>query len=267
MKRARIFAVLTVAVTLAMPMMAGAEDEGAMPLTWVGFINVKPGAGPQFEKAFDTYQVPLLNKLVADGKATSWGLGYELAGPGGYDYVMWITMPGWAGMSAVEGAFDERYEGMSEDELTAMLEDWMSAIEPENERTQLLRHLVFKAAPDGKYKYLRLSAYTVKPGHGKDVTKMYKSFVAPVYDQLLESDVIAGYGMLEQAVHADPSFTHEAWITFNDLADLAKVEKAFGEASEAESEGDTIARDLAFMKMGDAKAHYDSLIRVYKQND
>ena len=172
MKRARIIPVLTLAALLAFPALAGAQEEGPMPLTWVGFIDVKPGAGPQFEKVFDTYDVPLLNKLVAEGKAISWGLGYELAGPGGYDYVMWVTMPGWAGMSAVEGAFDARDEGLSEDELAEMIEAWMSAVEPGDEQVQLLRHTVFKANPDVAYKYLRLSVYTVKPGHGKDVTKM-----------------------------------------------------------------------------------------------
>jgi hypothetical protein len=129
----------------------------------------------------------------------------------------------------------------------------------------LLRHTVFNANPDAKYKYLRLSNYTAKPGYDEDVTKMFKSFVEPVYSQLLEDGVIAGYGLIEQAIHSDSTFTHEAWITFDELADLEKVERAF--MAQDVSDGDEVARDLAIKKMFEQDAHYDRLIRVVMQND
>jgi hypothetical protein len=254
------------AALMLLPALAAAQDEPE-PLTWVGMMQVKPGADLLFEKAFDKYNKPLLDQLVADGKAMSWGLGYELAGPGGYDLVLWITVPGWAGIGAVEAMFDERWEGMSEEELTDMFEDWMAAVEPGDDQTQLLRHKVFKANPDADYKYLRMSAYTVKPGHGEDLMKGYKSFWVPINNQLLETGVISGYGMIEQAVHSDSSFTHEAWITLDSLADLDKVEKAIGEANEMLSEGDSVARKIAFMKMVKPDAHYCRLIRVWKHSE
>jgi hypothetical protein len=266
MIRSRPTFVLVMAALLLLPTLAAAQ-EGPMPMTWVGMMQVKPGADLQFEKAFDTYEKPLLDQLVADGKATSWALGYELAGPGGYDYVFWITVSGWAGIGAVEAMSDQRWEGMSEEELAQMLAGWTDAIEPGADQTQLLRHTVFKANPDADWKYLRLTAVTVKPGHGGDVVKMWKSYWAPVYDQLLESGVIAGYGMVEQAIHSDSSFTHESWITFNDLANLDQFEKAF-EAADAEvSEGDGVARKAAFMKMFKPEAHFDRLIRVWKKSE
>jgi hypothetical protein len=266
MNRFRFLCVVGAAILLVAPSLATAQ-EGPEPLTWVGMVTLKPGAGPQFEKAFEKYNKPLFDQLVADGKALSWGLGYELAGPGGFDYVMWITMPGWAGMGEVEAAFDARYEGLSEEELGTMIEDWMAAVEPGKDQSQLLRHAVFKANPDAAYKYLRLSAFTVKPGSGGDVMKMYKSFVAPVYEKLLEEGVIAGYGMAVQAVHSDQSFTHESWITFNNLADLEAVEKAFEAADEDVSDGDGVARETAYMKMFKHGSHYDRLIRVSKQSE
>jgi len=266
MTRSRLTSVLVMAAVLLLPTLVAAQEE-PMLLTWVGMMKVKPGAGPQFEQAFEKYNKPLFDQLVADGKALSWALGYELAGPGGYDYAMWITMPGWAGMGTVEAAFDARYEGMSEEELGAMIADWVAAIEPGADQTQLLRHTVAKSVPDEDFKYLRLSAYTVKPGHGGDVMKMYKSFNVPIYDQLLESGVITGYGMAQQAVHSDSSFTHEAWITFNDLGNLEKVQKAFMEAEAEVSEGDELARDLAYMKMIEHGTHYDRLIRVMMHSD
>jgi hypothetical protein len=265
MIRSRWTPVFVFAALILLPALAAAQ-EGPEMLTWVGMFEIKPGADMQYEKAFEKYDRPLFDQLIADGKAVSWGLGYELAGPGGYDYVIWITVPGWAGIGAVEAMFDERWEGMEEEELAAMLESFVAVVEPGTQRTQLLRHKVFEANPEAEYKYLRLSAFTVKPGHGDDFLKMYKSFAAPVQAQLFESGVIAGYGFLNQAVHSDGSFSHETWITFSDLADLDAYDKAFDEAYEEISDGDGVARRTAWMKMMEPDAHFDRLIRVWKKS-
>jgi len=266
MIRSRWISVFVMAALMLLPALAAAQDEPE-PLTWVGMFEIKPGADVQYEKVFEKYDKPLFDQLIADGKAMSWGLGYEMAGPGGYDYVIWITVPGWAGIGAVEAMFDERYEGMAEEELTSMIEEYVAVAEPGTQQTQLLRHEVFNANPDTDYKYLRLSAFTVKAGHGGDFLKMYKSFVAPVQAQLLESGVIAGYGFISQAVHSDSSFTHETWMTFSDLAALDEYEKAFGKSYEEISGGDEVARKTAFMKMMKPDAHYDRLIRVWKHSE
>lgn len=264
MNRYRVFPIIVMAALIMLPALVTAQD-GPMPLTWVGMDKVKPGMGMQYPALFAKYNKPMLDKMVADGIATSWGVGYELAGPGGFNYIVWITMPGWAGMGAVEAAFDARYEGLSEEEQESMMSEWMEVMETGDEQYELLRHTVINGNPDAKFKYLRLSNYTAKPGYGSDVTKMYKSFVEPVYEQLLKDGAIAGYGLIEQAIHSDSTFTHEAWITFGELADLEKVEKAFME--QEVSDGDEVARDLAFSKMFDSDAHYDRLIRVIMQND
>jgi hypothetical protein len=145
-----------------------------------------------------------------------------------------------------------------------MIEDWAAVIEPGAEQVQLLRHLVVNANPEADNKYLRLSYYTTTPGHGDDLMKMYKSFWVPIYDRLLEAGVIGAYGMVEQAVHSDSSFTHLSWFEVNSLADLDEVDKAVAEASAEVSEGDGVARKLAFMKMVEPDGHYCRLIRVWK---
>lgn len=264
MNRYRVFPIIVMAALLLLPALVSAQD-GPMPLTWVGMDKVKPGMAMQYPALFAKYNKPMLDQMVADGIATSWGVGYELAGPGGFNYIVWITMPGWAGMGAVEAAFDARYEGLSEEEQETMMSEWLEVMETGEEQYMLLRHTVFNGNPDAKFKYLRLSNYTAKPGYGSDVTKMYKSFVEPVYDELLKDGAIAGYGLIEQAIHSDSTFTHEAWITFAELADLEKVEKAFME--QEVSDGDEVARDLAFNKMFESDAHYDRLIRVIMMNE
>jgi hypothetical protein len=266
MIRSRLTPVVVMAALILLPSLVAAQEE-AMPLTWAGLFNVKPGADMLFEQTFDAYEKPLLDQLVADGKATSWALGYELAGPGGFDLVMWINAPGWAGIGDIEAMFESRYEGMSEEDLATMIEDWTAAVEPEGDRTLLLHHKVFKGNPEADFKYLRLSHYTARPGHGDDLMKMYKSFAAPVYDQLLETGVISGYGIAVQAIHSDASFTHEMWVTVDSLAKFDAIDKAFDDAWEEISDGDGIAREIAFMKLVETDSHYDRLIRVWKQSE
>jgi hypothetical protein len=106
----------------------------------------------------------------------------------------------------------------------------------------------------------------VKPGHGSDLMKMYKTFWVPIYDQLMETGAISGYGMAEQAVHSDGSFTHEAWITLSALANLDQVDQAVEKAFAEMSAGDEVARRIAFMKIVEPDSHFDRLIRVWKHS-
>ena len=79
---------------------------------------------------------------------------------------------------------------------------------------------------------MRLSYHTVRAGYGSDLMKMYRSYWVPIYDHLLEAGVIGAYGVIEQAVHSDTSFTHLAWFEFNSLANLDKVESLVCDAAE-----------------------------------
>jgi hypothetical protein len=266
MFRSRLATVVVTVTLISLPMLGAAQEDEPKPLTWAFMLKVKPGADLQFEKAFEKYNKPLFDQLVADGTAISWALGYELAGPGGFHYVFWINAPDWASIGKIEAAFDTHWEGPSEEEVAQMIADWTEAIEPGGEQT-FLKHEVFNANPEAAHKYLRLSAFTVKPGHGGDFMKMYKGFWAPVYDQLLESGVIAGYGMIEQAIHADSAFTHESWITFNDLTSLDAVEQAFEKAYQEFSEGEGVALNTTYMNMMKPDTHFDRLIRIWKKSE
>lgn len=254
----------TVILTL-LPSVAASQEEGPMPMTWFRMVKTKPGAGPNFEKTFEKYEQPLLDRLVADGTALSWGLGFELVGPGGFDYLVWVNALGWAGIGEVQAVFDARRENMSEGELGKMTEDWMAVIEPGEEPSQVLRHVVVDGNPDVQPNYLHMSYHTARPGNSDDLIKIYRSFSVPVYAGLLETGVITAYGMVEQAVHSDSSFTHLAWIEFESLADLDKVERAFVNTDAEVSEGDGVVRKLAFMGIVQPEAHYCRLIRKLKQ--
>jgi hypothetical protein len=230
MFRSRLATVVVTVTLISLPMLGAAQEDEPKPLTWAFMLKVKPGADLQFEKAFEK------------------------------------NAPDWASIGKIEAAFDTHWEGPSEEEVAQMIADWTEAIEPGGEQT-FLKHEVFNANPEAAHKYLRLSAFTVKPGHGGDFMKMYKGFWAPVYEELLKNGVIAGYGMIEQAIHADSAFTHESWITFNDLTSLDAVEQAFEKAYQELSEGEGVALNTTYMKMMKPDTHFDRLIRIWKKSE
>lgn len=265
--RTRHLSLLTLAtMVMLMPLVATAQD-GPPPITWVNTLQVNGGEAHTLESLFDQFDKPILDKLLADGEILSWGFGYQMVGPPGVDYAMWATMPNWGTVSTVEAAFEKARKAMSKDEMKAMAEGWTAAIKDGSDRTEIIRHLVFKPNMDAPPpKYLMLSAYTVKPGMGEDATKMYKGFVGPVYDSLLESGAIGGYGLAVPAMHTQTDYSHEGWVVFGDTAALDAIDAAFMQDEADTSDGDKVARDAALESMFDTDSHYDRLIRIVATN-
>ena len=73
MTRSRLTSVLVMAAVLLLPTLVAAQED-PMPLSWVGLVKVKPGAGPQFEKAFEKDgKIKELNSLASWQYYENWG--------------------------------------------------------------------------------------------------------------------------------------------------------------------------------------------------
>lgn len=265
--RARQLMVLAIAIVMAAPAVALAQDEGPPPITWVNSLQVTATGYQTLQQQFETYDKPVLEKLLADGVIISWGFGSQMVGPADTDYVMWATMPGWSSVTKIEQAFHESRASMSEQDMKSMMEGWSAAVKDGSSRTQIIRHLVAESSHDaGEPKYLLLAAYTAKPGMGEDASKMYKSFVAPVYDSLLADGTIIGYGLAVPDLHTGAGFTHEGWVEFSDTAAIDAIDAAFMADDEATSAGDKVARDAAFKALFEADGHHDRLINILASN-
>ena len=49
--------------------------EGVLPYSRYGFVNVKPGKAGEYRKAWEKYNKPVFDKLLADGVVLAYGLG------------------------------------------------------------------------------------------------------------------------------------------------------------------------------------------------
>jgi hypothetical protein len=240
---------------------AAAQDT-AEPLTWVLSVTVKPGKLEDLEKAAQKYDKPVFEKLLADGSISSYGLACQMVGPPAESCLYWATAADWSGMGKVEKAFEDGRKGMKETEVKEMMDAFLGATVPEKETSFVVRHVVFNGAPGRSPNYLVRHVYNVSPGKGRAAVNMYKEYNAPVYEKLLASGVIDGYGVAVPDFHVGAAWTHTMWTMFSDLSQMDATDKAFEDADEARGEAVNEALDASWMQMHDRDAHWDSLMRI-----
>jgi hypothetical protein len=255
-----------VACVVVMGMLAAVFPAAAQAtneqLGWLINVTVKPGRSMDLEKSAQTYDKPVLDKLVADGVITSWGLAAQLVGPPSGSYMYWIDATDWSAMGKVEKAFEDYYKAMKPAEAKAAMDSYLGATQPEKEASQMVRHVVFQGTPGAKPNYLMQHVYKVKAGKGSAAVKMYKEYNAPIYQKLLEAGVIGAYGLAVPEMHTGTGWTHASWVTFSDMSQIDAIDKAFDEADKARGEESNAMLESTWMGMNDWDAHWDSLMKV-----
>jgi hypothetical protein len=258
----RAFVACVVVLGLLAVALPAAAQEMNEPLTWLINVTVKPGHFGDVKKATEKYDKPVLDKLVADGTIEGWGFACQMIGPPQESCMYYVTAANWAAMGKVEKAFHENRSAMKPAEMKAMEESFLTNTEPEKEVSSVVRHLVFKAHPGGEVNYLMRHIYTVKPGKGDEVEKLYKAYIEPTYQKLLDDGVILGFGLAVPDMHTGAGWTHTSWIVFSDMAQLDTVDKAFEEAYKARGKELNEMLDHTFLKAAVPGAHVDSLAHV-----
>jgi hypothetical protein len=243
----------------ALPAAAQATNE---PISWLINVTVKPGHFIDLKNSTEKYDKPVLDKLVADGVIGSWGFACQVIGPPGESCMYYVTAADWSAMGKVEKAFDENRKAMKESEMKAMMESFLGATEPAKEMSSVVRHLVFHANQGGDAHYLMRHIYKFKPGKGHEAVKLYKAYIEPTYQKLLDAGVITGYGLAVPEMHTGAGWTHTSWIVFSDMSQLDAVDKAFEEADKARSKELNDMLDTTFMHMNVPDAHVDSLAHI-----
>lgn len=249
----------TVLVAAAIPAAAQANDG---PLTWILSVQVKPGKTADLKAAAEKYDKPVLDKLTAEGAIDSWGLACQVIGPPGGSCFYYVTAPDWAAMGKLDKAFSDDRKAMKAAERKAMMDSVMADTEPEKEVSSIIRHVVFHAVPGGDVRYLMQHVYRFKPGEGEEAGKLFKEYIAPTYQKLLDAGVILGYGLAEPEMHSGAGWTDTSWIVFSDMGKLDQVDKAFDDAMKARGKGLNDMINATFMKANVPEAHFDSLAEV-----
>jgi hypothetical protein len=90
---------------------------GYLPYTRYNFIKVEPGKGMEYRQAWEKYNKPVFDKLIADGVIDAYGLSVEeVRTEGSFTHFTWIGMKDLAAMDKMRSAFIADRDRRSQEE-------------------------------------------------------------------------------------------------------------------------------------------------------
>lgn len=120
---------------------------GVLPVTRYNFVKVKPGKGADYRRAWEKYNKPIYDKLVADGVVLAYGLAAEeVKTDGEFTHFIWVAMGNMAAADKIVAAFSADRARRSEEERTAIGDLFLSLTEPDMSRSVVTRSRIFRLA-------------------------------------------------------------------------------------------------------------------------
>ena len=122
---------------------------GLLPFTRIFLITIKPGKYQAWRAAWDKYNKPILDKLVADGVVGAYGIGTEeVRTSGDFTHYAWVSVPNLS--EKVRSAFIADRGKRSAEENEHILHTFDSLTDPNAARSFVLRAVIFKVAAPPK---------------------------------------------------------------------------------------------------------------------
>lgn len=117
---------------------------GVLPYTRYGFVKVKPGKGGDYRKAWEKYNKPVYDKLVADGVILGYGLDVEdVRTSGEFTHFTWVDTKDMAAMDKLRAAFNADRERRTQEEQDAITNLFGSLLDADASRGEIARSLIF----------------------------------------------------------------------------------------------------------------------------
>ena len=121
---------------------------GLLPFTRYNFVKVKPGKGGDYRRAWEKYNKPVYDKLIADGVVLAYGLSVEeVKTDGEFTHFIWIGTANMAAADKIGPAFAADRARRSEEERTAIADLFTSLTEPDKARSIVTRSRIFRLPP------------------------------------------------------------------------------------------------------------------------
>jgi hypothetical protein len=117
---------------------------GVLPFTRFAFVKVKPGKGGDYRRAWEKYNKPVYDKLVADGVILGYGLDVEEVRTNGeFTHFIWADMKDLAAMDKLRAAFIADRERRTQEEQDAISNLFSGLVDADASRGGLARSLIF----------------------------------------------------------------------------------------------------------------------------
>jgi hypothetical protein len=120
---------------------------GTLPFTRYNFIKAKAGKSAGYRSAWEKYNKPVYDKLLADGVILAYGFAAEdIKTDGDFTHFIWFATSNMAAMDKVGPAFNADRERRSAEEREAINEAFLDVTEPDMARSIVTRSRIFKIA-------------------------------------------------------------------------------------------------------------------------
>jgi hypothetical protein len=117
---------------------------GVLPYSRYNFFKVKPGKGADFRKAWEKYNKPIFDKLLADGVILAYGLAVEeIRTEGDFTHFVWYDVKDLASFDKVRAAFVADRDRRSQEEQDALTHLFVSLQDADAARSEVCRSLIF----------------------------------------------------------------------------------------------------------------------------
>lgn len=117
---------------------------GVMPYTRYNYVKVRTGRGGDYRKAWEKYNKPVFDKLIADGTLLGYGLAVEeVRTDGDFTHFVWMETKDLANLEKVRNAFNADREHRSEEERKALNDLFLSLVDADASRSEVTRCIMF----------------------------------------------------------------------------------------------------------------------------
>ena len=125
-----------------------APPAGVLPYTRYLFTKVKPGKAAEYRKAWEKYNKPVLDKLLADGVIAAYGLAVEeVRTSGDFTHFTWFDVKDLGEFDKVRAAFLADRDRRSQEEQSAINDLFANLTDPDAARSEVDHAVIFKVAP------------------------------------------------------------------------------------------------------------------------
>ena len=124
--------------------LSSSAPAGVLPYSRYNFFKVKPGKGADFRRAWEKYNKPIFDKLLADGVILAYGLAVEeIRTDGDFTHFVWYDVKDLASFDKVRAAFVADRDRRSQEEQDALTHLFMSLQDADAARSEVGRSLIF----------------------------------------------------------------------------------------------------------------------------
>jgi hypothetical protein len=124
-----------------------APPAGVLPYTRYNFVKVHPGKGPDYRAAWEKYNKPVFDKLLADGVILGYGFALEeVKTAGEFTHFVWYAAKDMAAFDKQRDAFMADRNRRSQEERDGIAALFLSLSDPDAARSIIVRAIMFHVA-------------------------------------------------------------------------------------------------------------------------